>query len=268
MSPSSARRVAQRGAVAGLLAALVAAPGLALALDAAPAAGDGASARVGVVDVRLPAGDWQVSPEGPYAVPVSSDTQMEERGSARYFVLATPEGSPSQARLRVGVLGGLPMAQLDGDCRPAPGDYVRDLSRGVPAPAQPFRCLHVSGPVPSGAPRFAPLVEVLRKSRRPLPHGFYVVDVTITNRRAAEVAIEALLSDDFAGLPGVAPSADAPVPAGMPPAVVAWADRLADEADGALRTTSPVLHVPAVSFAPARPVAAAASSAPSSSPQE
>jgi hypothetical protein len=221
---------------------------LALAALAVPARAADAPADVDIsrITLRLPDAGWKVSGTLPFGVAVQ-DSGLTVGGESRLLVAGVP-GTRDELVMHVSATRGQGRVTMHAECDAEGGIYVRKFNRGQ-SNYIPLQCLRVEGPVrlPADPAAFGDGFAAAMAAQHvaPPPDG-YVVSLTVCNENGAIVEILALAGSHLVGLD--ARPAVAAVPQGMPPAVVAWADRLAEEALGTLSSWSGRMSVPPVVF--------------------
>jgi hypothetical protein len=203
------------------------------------------------ITLKLPGNGWTVSGPMTYGVSVSS-SPVTVGGQSR-LVVSGPQGSREELVMLVSATRGERGVTLHAECEPQDGMYVRKFNRGQ-SNYIPLQCLRVQGPVlmPSDPAVFGEEFAAAMAAQHAVgPVGGYAVFIDVCNENGAIVEITALIGTQFAGLD--AKPAVARVPDGMPPAVVAWADKLAESALETLSSWSARLSVPPVVFSPPAP---------------
>ncbi len=241
---------------------LACAAAVALGAHVAPARADDATTDVDVsrITLKLRGGGWNVSDKLPYGAAVDSSPLTV--GGERRVITAGRQHSRDGLVMLVSATRGERGISTHAECEPQDGVYVRKFNRGQ-SNYIPLQCLRVEGPAnfPADPTVFGEDFAAVATSRHvAMPPDGYVVTVVVSNDNGASVEILALIGSHFTGLPDK--SAAAPLPDGMPSAVAAWADQLAEEALGTLSSWSGRMTVPPVAFrSPSPPPPAARNTA-------
>ena len=214
----------------------------------APAHAADATTDVGIsrITLKLPDASWHVSDTLPYTLPVQ-DSGLSVGGESRLLVKGQP-GTRGALVMLVTATRGQRLTTLHAECEPEDGVYVRKFNRGQ-SNYIPLQCLRLDGParMPADVSRVdTRLAQAMSAQNVAAPPDGYLLTLTVCNDNGALVEIVALVGLDIVGLD--AKPAVAALPADMPPAVVAWADRLGEEALGTLSSWSGRMSVPAVVF--------------------
>ena len=221
--------------------------GAALALGAAPA-WSGKDIDAGRLTLKFQENNWVGSAEMPYRLELKS-AQGTFGGKAKVMSLADADGKPL-AVIYVGVTYGKTNVYSPREsCFEEARFYVRDLNDSK---LENYRCVYAGGPfesdgLMSGLLRY--LKDSFDKVAVPAPDEAYFTMAHVTARGGYVLHFEALMAPGFVGLAGARPVAEPP--AGLPPEVAAWADRLAENAIKALTSFSGNLVVPPVEFSTA-----------------
>jgi hypothetical protein len=230
-------------ALAGLLA-------LAACAHVTPADAAGATREVDIsrITLQLPGEGWTVSDKLAFGAAVNS-SGLTLDGERRIMTVGQA-GSRDGLVMLVSAIRGSRGVSMHAECDPHDGAYVRKFNRGQ-SNYIPLQCLRMQGParMPTDATEidddFGAAVNAQHVA---LPPGGYVLSIIVSNDNGASVEITAVLGADLEGMAGQAPAAR--VPAQMPPAIAAWADRLGEEALGTLSSWSGRMTVPPVVFKP------------------
>jgi len=223
---------------------------LALGVFVAPTPARAADATTDIdisrITLRLPDTNWKVSGVLPFGVAVQ-DSGLTVGGEGRLLVAGVP-GTRDELVMQVSATRGQGRVTMHAECDASDGVYVRKFNRGQ-SNYIPLQCLRVEGPVrlPADLAMFGEGFAAAMAAQHiaPPPDG-YVVSVTVCNENGAIVEILALAGSHLVGL-DAAPAVTA-VPRGMSPAIVAWADKLAEGALGTLSSWSGRMSVPTVVF--------------------
>jgi hypothetical protein len=188
---------------------------------------------------------WEGSADMPYDRELAS-AGGTFRGKAKVFSLAGADGKPL-AVIYVGVTyGKTNVYSPRGKCFEEAQFYVRDLNDSK---LENYRCVYAGGPFESDglmSGLLRNLKDSFDKVAVPAPDEAYFTMAHVTARGGYVLHFEALMARGFVGLAGGKPVAEPP--AGLPPEVAAWADRLAENAIKALTSFSGNLVVPPVEF--------------------
>jgi hypothetical protein len=228
-----------------LAVALVARVTPARAADAPP------DVEISRITVKLPDADWRVSDMLPYTLPVR-DSGLSVGGESRLLFVGKL-GTRGALAMLVTATRGQGRVTMHAECEPEDGTYVRKFNRGQ-ANYIPLQCLRVEGParIPKDVSTVhASLARAMAAQHVAAPPDGYLLTLTVCNDNGALVDIVALVGLDIVGL-DAKPAVEA-LPADMPPAVAAWADRLGEEALGTLSSWSGRMSVPAVTFKASAP---------------
>ncbi len=212
----------------------------------AHAAGAATDVEISRITLKLPDASWRVSDTLPYTLPVQ-DSGLSVGGESRLLVAGKP-GTRGALVMLVTATRGQRMVTLHAECEPEDGTYVRKFNLGQ-ANYIPLQCLRVDGParLPADVSRVdARLARAMSAQNVQSPPDGYLLTLTVCNENGALVEIVALVGLDIVGLD--ARPVAAALPADMPSAVAAWADRLGEEALGTLSSWSGRMSVPAVVF--------------------
>lgn len=209
----------------------------------------GATVEAGRVTLSFAEEGWQSSEELPYNLEVSS-AGGTIRGKARVLTLPGADAKP-QAVLYVGSTWGRSQVYVRGSkCGEDPTAYVRDFNDSK---LENYRCVYIAGPylvenlLTNTLQGLQQASKSVGASVVPTQSAYYLY-MHMTAKGGAIIHAEGLFTPNFTGLPGAKPVAQ--VPAGLSPAIAAWADQFAESAVETLSSFRGGLPVPKLEFSP------------------
>ncbi len=209
----------------------------------------GTTVDAGRVTLSFAEEGWQSSEELPYNLEVSSAAGTI-RGKAKVLTLPGADAKP-QAILYVGSTWGRSQVYTRvGKCGEDPQAYVRDFNDSK---LENYRCVYIAGPYTVETLLKGPLQGLDKASKLVGASGIatneaYFLYLHVTAKGGVIIHAEGMFTPNFTGLPGAKPAAQ--VPAGLSPAIAAWADQFAESAVETLSSFRGGLPVPKLEFSP------------------